>query len=132
MAAANADVGVMKAAFYPRVMLNGSGGLESISASTLFDWPSRFWAVGPTVQFPIFTGGRNRAQLASAKAAYNGAVATYRQTVLAAFQDVENQLSAQLFLGGNWRRNTQLFLRHNGRWTFRIIATRPAWSNTWM
>jgi outer membrane protein, multidrug efflux system len=95
MAAANAEVGVAKTAFYPRVLLNGSGGFQSISASTLFDWPSRLWAVGPTLELPLFTGGRNRAQLASARAAYDGAVASYRQTVLAAFQDVEDQLAAQ-------------------------------------
>jgi len=95
MAAANADIGAAQAAFYPRVLLNGSGGFESISAGTLFDWPSRLWAIGPTLQLPIFTGGRNRAQLGSARAAYDGAVATYRQTVLMAFQDVEDQLAAQ-------------------------------------
>ncbi|MEO8425701.1 MAG: efflux transporter outer membrane subunit [Verrucomicrobiota bacterium] len=98
MAAANANVGVAKAAFYPKIMLNGAGGFDSISASTLFNWESRLWAVGPTLQLPIFTGGRNRAQLASAKAVYEGAVATYRQTVLTAFQDVEDQLAAQILL----------------------------------
>jgi NodT family efflux transporter outer membrane factor (OMF) lipoprotein len=98
MAAANANIGVAKAAFYPRILLNGSGGFLSISASTLFDSPSQLWAVGPTLQLPLFTGGANRAQLASAKAAYNGSVATYRQTVLTAFQDVEDQLAAQCLL----------------------------------
>jgi NodT family efflux transporter outer membrane factor (OMF) lipoprotein len=98
MAAANANIGVAKAAFYPRVLLNGSGGFESVSASDWFAWPSRLWAIGPTLQLPIFTGGRNRAQLTSAKAAYHGTVATYRQTVLTAFQDVEDQLAAQVLL----------------------------------
>jgi multidrug efflux system outer membrane protein len=98
MAAANANVGQAVAAFYPRVMLNGSGGFQSISASDLFGARSLLWAIGPTLQLPIFVGGRNRAQLASARAAYNGAVATYRQTVLTAFQDVEDQLAAQQFL----------------------------------
>ena len=98
MAAANADIGAAKAAFYPRVLLNGSGGFESIRASDLFNWPSHLWAIGPALQLPIFTGGRNRAQLASARAAYDGAVATYRQTVLTAFQDVEDQLAAQILL----------------------------------
>ena len=98
MAAANANVGVAKAAFYPRILLNGSGGFLSISASTLFNSPSQLWAVGPTLQLPLFTGGANRAQLTSAKAAYNGSVATYRQTVLTAFQDVEDQLAAQCLL----------------------------------
>lgn len=108
MAAANANVGVAKAAFYPRILLNGSGGYQSINSSTLFDWPSHVWAVGPSLQLPLFTGGLNRAQLASAKAAYAGAVATYRQTVLTALQDVEDQLAAQHFLAnragrGNFR-----------------------------
>ncbi len=98
MAAANADIGVAKAAFYPRVLLIGSGGFESVSASDLFTWPSHLWAIGPTLQLPIFTGGRNRAQLASARAAYDGTVASYRQTVLTAFQDVEDQLAAQRLL----------------------------------
>jgi outer membrane protein TolC len=80
------------------VLLNGSGGFQSISASTLFNWPSRLWAVGPTLELPIFTGGRNRAQLASAHAAYDATVATYRQTTLTAFQDVEDQLAAQRLL----------------------------------
>ena len=95
MAAANADVGVASAAFYPSVTLNGLAGFESISASTLFNWESRLWSVGPVLSMPIFTGGRNRAQLASAQAAYNATVANYRETVLSAFQDVEDQLASQ-------------------------------------
>jgi NodT family efflux transporter outer membrane factor (OMF) lipoprotein len=95
MAAANANIGVAKAAFYPRVLLNASGGFESVSASDLFTWPSHLWAIGPTLQLPLFTGGRNRAQLESARAIYDGTVATYRQTVLTAFQDVEDELAAQ-------------------------------------
>ena len=98
MAAANADVGVAYAAFYPKVMLNGLAGFQSIDASTLFNWQSRFWAVGPSLSLPLFTGGRNRAQLAAARAAYDAAVANYRQTVLSAFQDVEDQLTAQRLL----------------------------------
>ncbi len=95
MAAANAQIGVAKGAFYPRVQFNGLAGLESIDASTWFNWPSRFWAVGPALELPLFTGGRNRAQLALAKATYNETVANYRQTVLTAFQEVEDQLAAQ-------------------------------------
>ncbi len=98
MAAANADVGVANAAFYPSVTLNGLAGFQSISASTLFNWESRLWSVGPTLSLPLFTGGRNRAQLASARAAYEATVANYRQTVLSAFQDVEDQLAAQRLL----------------------------------
>ena len=106
MAAANASVGVAKAAFYPSVTLNGLAGFESISASTLFDWPSRVWAVGPTLTLPLFTGGQNRAQLASARAAYQATVANYRQTVLAAFQDVEDQLAGQTLLEEQLQRES--------------------------
>ncbi len=98
MAAANADVGVATAAFYPRVLLSGLAGFQSIDAGALFNWPSRVWSVGPSVQLPLFTGGRNRAQLAAARAGYEITVAHYRQTVLNAFQDVEDQLAAQRLL----------------------------------
>jgi NodT family efflux transporter outer membrane factor (OMF) lipoprotein len=98
MAAANANVGLAYAAFYPRITINGLAGFQSISASTLFNWESRLWAVGPTLSLPIFTGGRNRSQLAVARAAYDGIVANYRQTVLSAFQDVEDQLAAEHLL----------------------------------
>ena len=98
MSAANADVGVAQSAFYPRVFLTGLAGYQSLSASSFFDWPSRVWAVGPSVTFPLFTGGRNRAQLAAARAAYDGTVANYRETVLTAFQEVEDELSAQHLL----------------------------------
>ncbi len=98
MAAANAEVGVAQTAFYPRVLFQGSAGFQSIDASTLFDWPSRFWAVGPSLQLPLFTGGRNRAKLAAARAAYNAAVGSYRKTVLIAFQEIEDQLAAQRLL----------------------------------
>jgi outer membrane protein, multidrug efflux system len=102
MCAANADVGVAKAAFYPRVFLAGLAGFQSVSASTLFDWPSRAWALGPSINLPLFTGGRNRAQLAAARAAYDEQVANYRETVLTAFQEVEDQLSAQRLLAAQF------------------------------
>jgi outer membrane protein, multidrug efflux system len=98
MAAANADVGLAHAAFFPRLMLNGLAGFQSLDASTLFNWESRVWSVGPSLSLPLFTGGRNRAQLAAARAAYDAAIANYRQTVLSAFQDVEDQLAAQRLL----------------------------------
>jgi multidrug efflux system outer membrane protein len=95
MAGANAQVGVALTAFYPRVRLDGLAGFQSVSASSWLDWPSRLWSVGPTLQLPLFTGGRNRAQLAFTKATYEETVAAYRQTVLTAFQDVEDQLAAE-------------------------------------
>jgi outer membrane protein, multidrug efflux system len=106
VAAANAQIGVAQGAFYPRVQLNGLAGFQSLSAASWFDWPSRFWAVGPTVQLPLFTGGRNRAQLAFARAAYNETVAGYRQTTLSAFQEVEDQLAAQQLLDAQLQAET--------------------------
>ena len=95
MAAANATVGVANAAFYPRVTLSGSGGIQATAASRLFNGSSRLWSVGPALNLPVFTGGRNTANLAAARASYEATVANYRQTVLGACQDVEDQLAAQ-------------------------------------
>lgn len=103
MAAANADVGVAKAAFFPAIKFNGVAGLQSVSASSWFDWPSRFWSVGPNVELPLFTGGLNAANLARTRAAYDEAVAGYRQTVLSAFGEVEDGLAAQRWLAEEWR-----------------------------
>jgi len=102
MAAANADVGVARTAFFPSVRIDGLAGFQSVDFKTWFDWPSRLWAVGPSIQLPLFTGGFNRAQLAAAHAAYNETVAEYRQTVLNAFADVEDALSAQHLLATEW------------------------------
>jgi outer membrane protein, multidrug efflux system len=98
MASANAEVGVAKAAFFPTIKINGLAGFESVSAGTLFDWPSRVWAVGPSIKLPIFEGGANRANLTRAQAAYQENVALYRQNVLTAFSDVEDNLAAQHLL----------------------------------
>ena len=106
MGAANADVGVAKCAFYPRVFLNGAAGYESLNSGGLFSSPSWMWAVGPSVNLPLFTGGRNRAQLDAARAAYDGTVANYRATVLQAFQEVEDELSAQRLLDAQYRART--------------------------
>ncbi|MDB6068228.1 MAG: efflux system, outer rane lipoprotein NodT family [Pedosphaera sp.] len=102
MAAANARIGAAKAAFFPTLRLNGIGGYESVSAGTLFDWPSRFWSLGPSLTLPIVEGGALRAGLRLAKAAYEETVANYRQTVLAAFGEVEDNLSAQILLAGEY------------------------------
>jgi multidrug efflux system outer membrane protein len=107
VAAANADIGVAKAAFFPAVKFNGLAGLQSVSASSLVDWPSRFWSVGPNIELPIFTGGLNRANLARTRAAYDETVAGYRQTVLDAFGEVEDLLAAQLWLADEWRAENE-------------------------
>lgn len=102
MAAANADIGVAKAAFFPAVKFNGVAGFQSISAGSLFGWPSRFWAVGPSIDLPLFTGGLNTANLARTRAAYDEIVADYRQTVLGAYGEVEDTLAAQRWLNDEW------------------------------
>ena len=106
VAADNADIGVAQTAFYPSLTFNGDGGFQSVSPGTWFTWPSKFWALGPEVNFPLFTGGYNRAQLAAARAAYNQTVSDYRQTVLTAFQDVEDQLAAQQLLAAQLHGET--------------------------
>jgi len=98
MAAANADIGVATSAFYPRVVFNGLAGFQSVNAGAIFDWPSRVWAVGPSLELPLFTGGRNRAQLEIARRTYDETVANYRQSVLTAFQEVQDQSAAQHLL----------------------------------
>jgi multidrug efflux system outer membrane protein len=95
MAAANARIGVAKAAFYPTVRLNGLAGFESISAGSLFNASSRLWAVGPSIHLPIFEGGQLRGELRRSQAEYEETVANYRQNVLGAFGEVEDNLSAQ-------------------------------------
>jgi multidrug efflux system outer membrane protein len=94
LASANAKIGVAKAAFFPVVTLTGSGGYLSADVTTLFNWESRVWTFGPSVSLPIFSGGRNLANYRRSQAAYQEAVANYRQQVLVAFGDVENSLSA--------------------------------------
>jgi NodT family efflux transporter outer membrane factor (OMF) lipoprotein len=94
VAAANAQIGVAEAAFYPTVTLSASGGFQSSSLSDWLNWPSRFWSIGAAVSELVFDGGLRRAQTDQAKAAYDANVASYRQTVLTAFQEVEDNLAA--------------------------------------
>jgi multidrug efflux system outer membrane protein len=79
--------------------LTGSGGFVSGDFESLFNWDSRVWAIGPSVSLPIFAGGRNRANHARAKFAYEESLAHYRQQVLIAFGEVENSLAALSSLG---------------------------------
>jgi NodT family efflux transporter outer membrane factor (OMF) lipoprotein len=94
VAAANEQIGVAKAAYYPTVTLSASAGLTSTSIADWFTWPARFWSVGPTLSETLFDAGKRRAQLAEAQHTYGAAVANYRQTVLTAFQQVEDNLAA--------------------------------------
>ena len=93
MAYQNAQVGIARTAFYPHITLSGSGGWQSRDITTLFNAPSLFWSLGADALQPIFEGGRNRANLAAARAAYDQSVANYRQSVLTAFQEVEDGIS---------------------------------------
>jgi multidrug efflux system outer membrane protein len=99
MIAANARIGVAKAAFFPAVNLTGSAGYASNELSQLFEWDNHTWSLGPFISLPIFDAGRNRAQLAQAEAAWMEAVALYRQQILVAFREVEDALSDIRILG---------------------------------
>jgi len=94
VAAANAQIGVAQAAFYPSLVLSATGGLEASSLASWFSFPSRYWALGPSVSETLFDGGLRTGQSAQARAAYDGVVASYRQTVLTGFQEVEDNLAA--------------------------------------
>ncbi len=91
--AANAQIGVAQAAFYPTLTLSAGGGLEGGSLLSLFTWPSRFWSLGPSIAETIFDAGRRRGVTEEAQATYDASVAIYRLSVLSAFQQVEDQLS---------------------------------------
>jgi NodT family efflux transporter outer membrane factor (OMF) lipoprotein len=93
MAAANAEVGIAEAAYYPDLTLSATGGFESSTFKHLFDWPSRFWSIGPSVSETIYDGGLRRATVHQYVAVYNADLANYRQTVLTAFEQVENYLA---------------------------------------
>jgi multidrug efflux system outer membrane protein len=93
MAFQNAQVGIARSAFYPHITLSGSGGWQSRDLAPLLNAPSLFWSLGADALEPILQGGRNRANLAAARAAYDQSVANYRQSVLTAFQEVEDGIS---------------------------------------
>lgn len=94
MAAANAQIGVTEAAYYPSLTLSASGGFQSSSFADWISAPSRFWSLGPALAQTLFDGGLRRAQTEQAIAAYDANVAAYRQTVLTGFQEVEDNLAA--------------------------------------
>jgi len=94
VAQANAQIGIARIAYFPAATLSASAGLQSISISSWLQWPSRVWSVGPTLVETIFDGGLRKATMQQFQAAYNQTVAGYRQTVLTAFQQVEDNLAA--------------------------------------
>jgi len=117
MAAANAQIGVAYAAFYPALTLSATGGMESSAIKNLLEWPSRFWSVGPSISETVYDGGLRRAAVNQYIAAYNANVAAYRQSVLTAFQQVEDALAAVRILSQQIQRqqeavdSSQTFLR---------------------
>jgi NodT family efflux transporter outer membrane factor (OMF) lipoprotein len=94
MAAVNEQVGIAEAAYYPTLTLSAGAGLANSSFVNLFTWASRFWSAGAGISQTLFEGGRRRGQVNVAKADFDTAMANYRQTVLTAFQQVEDELSA--------------------------------------
>ena len=100
VAAANAQIGVAKSAFFPSLSISPTAGYQSTSFASWVTAPMRTWSVGPAIAQTLFNGGLTRAQTDSAIAAYDAAVATYRQTVLSGFQEVEDNLAAQHILAG--------------------------------
>lgn len=93
VAEANEQIGIARAAFFPAFFITAAGGFEGGSVVNWFNWPSRFWALGPTALETIFDGGRRRASSAAAAANYDATLANYRETALEAFQQVEDSLS---------------------------------------
>ncbi len=94
VASANAQVGVATAAFFPTLLLAATGGFEASSIAKWFHWPSRFWSLGASLVGTVFDGGKRKAATEQAVAFYDGAVAVYRQDVLTAFLEVEDNLAA--------------------------------------
>jgi multidrug efflux system outer membrane protein len=98
MAAASAQIGVAKAAYFPQLSLTGIAGYESANPAAIVDWQNTIASLGASAVAPIFTGGRLRANLDNARAAYQASVSQYEKTVLTAYQQVEDQLAAIHYL----------------------------------
>jgi NodT family efflux transporter outer membrane factor (OMF) lipoprotein len=98
LAAASAGIGVAKAGYFPVISLSGSAGYQGPRYQSLFNAPNEIWSVGAGAIMPLFEAGKVRAQVAQARAVYEASLATYRQTVLAAFQEVEDNLAAAAIL----------------------------------
>ncbi len=99
VAEANAEIGVARAAYFPNITLSASGGFESAMTADLLKWPSRVWSIGAGANETIFDAGERSATVTQFRAQYDSSVAQYRQTVLSAFQQVEDELSALRILG---------------------------------
>ena len=98
VAQANAQIGLAKSAYYPSLSLNASGGVASTHVSDWVDWPRRVWSLGTSATEMVFDGGSRKAQVAQAKAGYESTVANYRQSVITAFQELQDNLAATQIL----------------------------------
>jgi NodT family efflux transporter outer membrane factor (OMF) lipoprotein len=98
VAAANANIGIAETAYYPTLTLSASAGLLSTNLQSLFTWAARTWSAGPTISQTLFDFGRRAAQVEGVQAAYDSTVAAYRQTVLTAFEEVEDDLASLHYL----------------------------------
>src|SRR5467141_2859955 len=107
VAEANQQIGIARAAYFPTVTLGGTAGFAGSQGSNWFRWPSGFWAVGPLLAETLFDAGRRRATSESARANYDAAVATYRQTSLTAFQEVEDDVAALRILENETQQQQQ-------------------------
>ena len=122
MAAANEQIGITQAAYYPTLSLSATAGFLGNSALNWFSWPSRMWAVGPTLTQTIFDAGRRKAGVAIAKANYDATVANYRQTVLTSFGQVEDNLAALRVL--QTEAEQQHAATHSAEQTLDLFQTR--------
>jgi NodT family efflux transporter outer membrane factor (OMF) lipoprotein len=107
VAEANQQIGIARAAYFPTVTLGGTAGFAGTQGSNWFTWPSAFWAVGPGLVQTLFDAGRRRATSESARANYDATVATYRQTSLTAFQEVEDNVAALRILENETQQQQQ-------------------------
>jgi NodT family efflux transporter outer membrane factor (OMF) lipoprotein len=101
VAQANAQIGIAKAAYFPNILLSAAAGFGNTSFTSWLTWPSRFWSVGPSVAETIFDAGLRRATMDQYRATYDQTVANYRETVLIAFQQIEDNLAALRILSQN-------------------------------
>jgi NodT family efflux transporter outer membrane factor (OMF) lipoprotein len=107
MAEANQQIGIARAAYFPTVTLDGTAGFAGTQGSNWFGWPAAFWALGPGLAETLVDAGRRRANSESARAGYDAAVATYRQTSLTAFEEVEDNLAALRILENEAQQQEQ-------------------------
>jgi NodT family efflux transporter outer membrane factor (OMF) lipoprotein len=107
VAEANDQIGIARAAYFPSLVIGATGGFTGTSITNWLNWPSRMWAVGPQLSETLFDAGRRRATSESATANYDGTVASYRQTTLTAFQEVEDNLAALGILETEAQRQQQ-------------------------